>query len=128
MAEDLKKIIEKVNEEFGKGGIEGFLGYCDDNVTWRMVGDKVVKTKAGIREYMSSYSDMEPPNFSVDNLIAEGNVVVCSGNMTMKDKDGNPGSYSYCDVYRFNGNKIAQLDSYVLSTANESEFTRAAAG
>ena len=34
----------------------------------------------------------------------------------MKDKDGNATPYQYCDVYRFRGDEIAGLKSFVIRT------------
>ncbi len=95
-----KEIVEKVNASFAAGGIEGFLSACADDVVWTMVGNKTTKGKKAIREWMASM-DMEPPKFTVDNIIAEGDFVTVHGGMTMKDKEGKTGSYEYCDIYQF---------------------------
>ncbi len=58
----------------------------------------------------------EAPTFTVDQLIAEGDVVAGYGDMTMKDKDGRDAPYSYCDLYRFRGDQIAELRSFVIKT------------
>ena len=52
-----------------------------------MVGNKTPRGKQAMRAWMASM-DMEPPKFTVDNIIAEGDVVTAYGDMTMKDKDG----------------------------------------
>jgi uncharacterized protein len=99
-----KEIVEKVNASFAEGGVEGFLTHCADDVIWTMVGNKTTKGKKAIREWMGSM-DMEPPKFTVDNIIAEGDFVAASGGMTLKDKDGKTVPYTFCDIYRFrNGN------------------------
>ena len=38
------------------------------------------------------------------------------GDMNMKEKDGSKAPYSYCDIYRFRGDKIAELSSFVIKT------------
>ena len=60
--------------------------------------------------------DMEPPKFTVDKIIAEGDSVVSCGDMTMKDKEGKNQQYSYCDIYSFENDKIAELTSFVIKT------------
>ena len=115
-----KEIVEKVNASFAEGGMEGFLSFCADDVVWTMVGNKTVKGKQGIREWMASM-DMEPPKFTVDNIIAEGDFVTAYGNMTMKEKDGKTAPYAYCDIYRFRDGKIAELNSYVVKTEAKAE-------
>lgn len=110
-----KEIVEKVNAAFAANNPEGFLSFCADDVVFAMVGDKTVKGKDAVRKWMSSM-DSEPPKFTVDSVIAEGDFVTAHGNMTMKDKDGKTVPYSYCDIYRFRGGKIAELRAFVIKT------------
>jgi ketosteroid isomerase-like protein len=81
-----------------------------------MVGDTSVSGKGAIRQWMESMDNREPPKFSVDNVIADGDFAIAHGDMTMKEKDGSTGSYSYCDLYRFRGDKIAELRAFVIKT------------
>ena len=115
-----KEIVEKVNASFAEGGVEGFLSHCADDVVWTIVGDKTVKGKKAIREWMASM-DMETPKFTVANIIAEGDFAACNGDMTMKDKDGKTVPYAYCDLYRFRDGKIAELTSFVVKTEAKAE-------
>ena len=96
-----------------------FLSYCADDVIWT-IGDRTVKGKTAIREWMA-LMDMEPPKFTVENIIGEGDLVTAHGGMTMKDKDGKTGSYEYCDIYRFRDGKIAALRSFVVKAEAKAE-------
>ena len=118
MSDENKQIVEKINTSFAEGDTEGFLSYCAENIKWTMFGEKSVEGKSAVREWMSSMEGMEPPKFTVDNLIADGDFVVSSGNMTMKDKEGKTAPYAYCDIYRLSGGKIAELRSFVIKTAD----------
>lgn len=115
-----KEIVEKVNESFAEGGVEGFLSQCTDDVVWTITGDRSVKGKNAIREWISSL-DIEPPKLTVDNIVAEGDFVTAYGNMTMKEKDGKTVPYAYCDIYRFRRGKIAELNSFVIKTEGKAE-------
>lgn len=115
-----KEIVEKVNASFAEGGVEGFLSHCADDVVWTMVGNNTTRGKNGIREWMGSM-DIEPPKFTVDNTIADGDFVTSYGNMTMKDKDGQIVPYAFCDIYRFREGKIAELNSFVIKTEAKAE-------
>jgi ketosteroid isomerase-like protein len=90
-----------------------------------MAGEGTHTGKDSIRKFMSSMEGMEPPKFTVDGMIADGDHVACFGNMTMKDK-GEEGFYSYCDVYRFSGDKVAELRSYVVKKKTEGEAEKTA--
>ena len=115
MSAKSKEIVEQVNAAFAENNLEGFLSFCTDDVKWTMVGDKTVNGKVAIRQWMASM-DFEPPRFTVDNVIAEGDFVAAHGDMTMKGKDGTPVPYSYCDIYRFRGEKIVELRSFLIKT------------
>ncbi len=68
-----------------------------------------------IRKWMKQMYGMEPPKFTVKYTLADGDSVACSGDMTMKDQNGKVGTYGFCDIYRFSGDKFAELTSFVVS-------------
>jgi uncharacterized protein (TIGR02246 family) len=112
-AQQNKATIEKVNDAFRQNDTEAFLGFCTENVVWTMVGDVTVKGRDGIRKWMGSMPG-EAPKFTIKQTVAEGDYVTCIGDMTMKNKDGEVVPYSFCDVYRFEGDKIAELNAFVV--------------
>ena len=120
-----KEIFKKADAAFAEGSIEGFLTFCADDVVWTMVGDRTVRGKNAIREWMASM-DMETPKFTVQNVIAEGDLLTSNGNMTMKDKQGRAVPYSYCDIYKFRDGKIVELTSFVIRTEAKSQASSGA--
>jgi ketosteroid isomerase-like protein len=115
-----KEIVEKVNAAFAENNMDGWLSFCADDVTWTIVGERAVKGKEAIRNWMASM-DMEPPTFTVENIIAEGDLVTAHGGMTMKDKEGKAVPYAYCDLYRFQNGKIVDLKSFVVKTETKAK-------
>ena len=113
-----KEIVENVNAAFARGDTDGFLSFCTDDIVFQIIGDRSVKGQDAIRSWMAS-GPQGPPTFTVDEVIAEGDVVIARGNMTMKGEDGTPEAYSYCDVYHFRGGQVADLSAYVVKTAAE---------
>ncbi len=129
MSSKNKEVIEKVNAAFAEGNSEGFLSFCAEDVEWTMVGEKKLKGKEAIREFMLSikHSEMQLPQFTVDAVIAEGDSVVAYGDMTMKDESGEVVPYSYCDIYLFKNDEITQLQSFVVKLKNRGESAQKAA-
>lgn len=115
MSEKNKEIVAKADAAFAKGNIEGFLSLCAEDVEWTMVGEKVVKGKEAIRQWLASMKS-EPPKLTIGKVIAEEDFATAYGDMTMKDKDGKIIPFSYCDIYRFRDGKIAELRSFVVRT------------
>lgn len=127
MATSNKEIVEEVNKKFTNGDSEGFLEFCDENVTWSMVGESSKNGKKVIRDWMAGMKDMEPPKFTVTETIQEGDSVACRGDMKMKDETGMAGDYSFVDFYRFKNGKITELNSYIVKHKTEGEKKTASA-
>ena len=62
--------------------------------------------------------------FEVNHLISEGDWLTALGEITSKDDEGNEVRYAYCDVWRFEGDKLARVqtlsDTAVIAEALES--------
>jgi ketosteroid isomerase-like protein len=61
--------------------------HCTDDVEWVFVGDKPLKGKEAVRRYMKS-TYLEPPQFKVAQLIAEGDFVTAIGDIAITDDTG----------------------------------------
>jgi ketosteroid isomerase-like protein len=120
MAENNKAILEKANAAISEGNYEGFLSCCTEDTEWIFVGDKSLKGKEAVRQWMAT-TYVEPPKFRVAHLIAEGDFVTALGKITLKDEDGNESDYSYCDVWRFRGDQMCELKAFVIKTEGKDE-------
>ncbi len=115
MSLDNKAILEKANAAIAEGDNEEFLSCCTDDTEWTFVGDKTLRGKEAVRQWMAT-TYTEPPKFVVMHLIAEGDFVKAVGNITMKDEDGKEAHYSYCDVWRFRDGKMVELRAFVIES------------
>ncbi|MEZ0610145.1 nuclear transport factor 2 family protein [Fibrella sp. WM1] len=115
MAEDNKTILEKANAAIAKGDLDGFLAFCSDDTEWTYVGETTLRGKDAVRHYLET-TNHEPPNFTVTNMIAEGDFLTALGDIIMKDEDGQPVRYAYCDVWRFHEGKMVELNAFVIKT------------
>jgi ketosteroid isomerase-like protein len=113
-----KAVVQKINEAFARNDVEGFLTHCTDEMSWTMIGHPPMKGKDAIRKWMGQ-GPSEPPQFTVDTVVAEGDLVTVVGDMTMKE-DGALVPYTYCDVWRFAGEKVVELKAFVIKTAGAS--------
>ena len=127
-----KDIVQRINEAFAENNLEKVLSFCTDDLTWTMVGDTTVRGKDSIRKWMASM-DPQPPKLSIRRTVAEGDVVVAQGDMTMAETKNGPSiPYTFCDIYRFQGDKVSELTAFVIRTdkagkrdrtSNEPAFT-----
>ena len=122
-----KDVIERIHGAFARNDVEGFLVYCTEDFVWTVVGEPPIRGKDAVREWMTS-APGEAPEFTVDAVVVDGDVVVAHGDMTMTE-NGTPVAYSYCDVWRFRGRQAAELKAFVVRTepaAEAAPLTRAA--
>jgi len=124
MSDKNKAILEEANAAITQGNYEGFLSFCADDMEWIFVGDKTLKGKEAVRQWMA-ITYIEPPKFRVANLIAEGDFVTALGDITMKDEDGKATHYSYCDIWRFRGDKMVELKAFVIPAEVKAETSNA---
>lgn len=108
-----KAILEEANAAITQGDYEGFLSFCTDDTVWTFVGDKTLRGKEAVRQWMAE-AYLEPPRFNVTNLIAEGDFVTALGTIDMKGEDGTYVQYAYCDVWQFYEGKMAALKAFVI--------------
>ncbi|MBE9157784.1 nuclear transport factor 2 family protein [Nodosilinea sp. LEGE 06152] len=120
MSKNNKAVLEAANAAIAQGNHEGFLSFCDDDTEWTFVGDKALNRKEAVRQWMAT-EYMETPLNIVANLIAEGDFVTALGDITIKDEKGRATHYSYCDVWRFRGGKMAELKAFVIETKDKNQ-------
>lgn len=54
MSEKNKAILEKGNAAIAEGNNKGFLSLCADDTEWMFVGDKTLKGKEAVRQWMAT--------------------------------------------------------------------------
>ena len=115
-----KRIVEQSNDAFARNDMESFLNLCTEDLQWTMVGETTVKGKRAIREWMKSM-DPGTPVIKVDQIAVEGDYAFCCGSLRMKDNEGREAPYEFCDVYRFQGDRIAALKAFLIKTDQPSD-------
>ena len=118
MSEKNKAILQHANAAIAKGDYEGFLSHCTDDTEWTFVGDRTLRGKEAVRQYMKA-TYIEPPRFRVERLIAEDDFVTALGDIDMKDESGRVVHSAYCDVWRIRGEKLAELKAFVVAIKAE---------
>lgn len=114
MFENHKAILEKANALIAKGDHEGFLSFCTEDTVWTYVGGETLRGKEAVRQFLTISS--EPPQFTVDRLIEDGDFLTALGGIAMKDEAGASVPHAYCDVWRFRDGKMAELQAFVIKT------------
>lgn len=113
MSEQNKAVLQRANAAILRGDYDGFLAHCTEDTVWTFVGDRTLRGKAAVREYMRQTYD-GPPSFRVDHLIADGDFVTALGTIDLKNANGQVVRWDYCDVWRLRDGKLAELKAFVI--------------
>lgn len=107
------QILHTANDYVSKGDYESFLNYCTSDTKWVFVGERTLQGKEEVRAYMKEFY-IEPPLFDVELAIEDGDFVTVTGNIRLKNKSGKYEHFNYCDIWRFENGKIAELKAFVI--------------
>ncbi|GAB3837700.1 nuclear transport factor 2 family protein [Hymenobacter jeollabukensis] len=113
MPDTNKTILTRANAAISAGDYEGFLAHCTEDTEWVFVGEQTLRGKPAVRAWMAT-AYQQPPQFRVEQLIAEADFVTAVGTITLPDDSGAAVEHAYCDVWRFRDGKMAELRAFVL--------------
>jgi ketosteroid isomerase-like protein len=119
VSESHKATLEKANAAIVRGDFEACLRLCTDDTKWTFVGERTLSGKQALRRWMEE-AYREPPRFTVQRMIAEGDFLTALGEITLKDEHGKEKRYAYSDVWRFRDGKLAELHAFVIEAVLES--------
>src|SRR5690554_6810877 len=82
-----KVLLKTANEALEKGDIEGFLSFCTDDTEWVFIGEKTLKGKDAVKQYLEE-AYTETTQFTIERMIEEGDFVVQVGEISFENKNG----------------------------------------
>ena len=118
-----KQVVRDFWSAFNRGEVEKALALASEDVVFAVTGTTPVSDsycgKAAVRGHFNRFGGLVDPDAEmiVGELIAEGDVVVCLARGIMRGA-GTGAQYdnSYAFVFRFKGDRVAQITEY-LDTA-----------
>jgi len=111
-------ILVDANEHVKKGEYEAYLSYLTEDTKWFFVGERTLLGKEAVRQYIKEFY-IAPPVFDMEKAIEEGDFVTATGNIALKNVNGEYVHYTYCDIWRFEDGKIAELKAFVIEKKTE---------
>lgn len=108
-----KIILENANKAIVNGEHEIFLSYLTDDIKWNFLGDRIICGKDQVSRYIND-AYIRPPVFDVENIVSEGNYVTAIGRIKIIDESDHWTEYDYCDLWRFENGKMAELKAFVI--------------
>jgi uncharacterized protein len=117
-----QELIRKISEAFVKGDIEYFKTYLTDDIKWNILGtNPIIGKKAVLEVYNMSELESFPVSV-IKNIVANGNYVVVESTGKATTKNGKPYYQSYCDVFRFSGDQLQEITTYLDTALSKKAF------
>lgn len=110
---DPQATLEQANAAILRNDHEGFLAHCTEDTEWVFEGERRLKGKTAVREWMAQ-AYREAPRFKVQRMIADEGSVAAIGEIFLKDDKGRMVRHAYCDVWRLHGGRLAELHAFVV--------------
>jgi uncharacterized protein len=116
MAKTPREILEAANAEMRAGNPEGFLAHCADDIVWEMVGDTTLTGKDAVLAWAKKTYAAGPPVFTMDHWIVDGDWLAVRGRITIEDPGRGAVRSTYCDLWRAEGGRLAELRAFAIET------------
>ena len=117
------QLLKKISEEFAKGNLEFAEVYLADDIKWNILGERPVIGKNQVLEVSKMLQLESFPVITIKNIVAEGDYVVIENSGDAKTKSGKPYNQTYCDVFKFKGEMLHEITTY-LDTALSNEVSQ----
>lgn len=118
MAESNEQVIDRVNEAFATGDIDGFLTCCADDLTFTMVGEGSLRGKERIGDWMRGLS--RSPRFLIEEVIHAGDRAIVAGFLAVDGDEED--ALAFCDLYRLRDGRVIELRSYLVDWEEDEGF------
>jgi limonene-1,2-epoxide hydrolase len=93
---------------------EGFLGFIAPHGEFRFGSAPPVRGHEGIREAVGGFfSSIAAVSHDLQRLVADGNTVVCEGEVTYTRHDGSAVTLPFCNVFETDGGLISLYRIYI---------------
>lgn len=93
---------------------EGFLGFIAPDGEFRFASAPPVQGHAAIREAVDGFfSSIAGLSHKLQRLVADGNAVVCEGEVTYTRHDGSTITLPFCNVFEVHGGLISVYRIYI---------------
>jgi ketosteroid isomerase-like protein len=117
------QLLKKISEEFAKGNLQFCSDYLASGIKWSILGSNPIIGKEEVLETSKMLQLESFPVVTIKNVVAEGNCVVVESIGEARTKNGKPYNQTYCDVFRFNGEQLQEITTY-LDTALSNEVLK----
>jgi len=112
-----EQTVHRYMDGFRRSDHETILSCLTDDVTWIIHGFRTTQGKSEFDSEIENPAFEGSPQLEVDRTVEDGNVVVVTGTGVGHHRESGPFRFAYNDLFTFQDDLIAQVDSYVVPLA-----------
>jgi ketosteroid isomerase-like protein len=112
-----EEFIRKFNEAFSRNDLDFILDHMSDDIVWDFIGEKDLKGKKEVKEFMAPMGNIETLEMVLQQIITHNGSAAANGWMRIKEPSGEIKKFGFADFYEFSGKedaKISKMTSYVV--------------
>ena len=87
MSQAHKDTLTQANAAVERGDHEGFLAFCTEDTAWTFLGDRTLRGKLAVRDWMDTSYKAAPPQLVVHRMVAEGDFLTAIGEIVSRQKN-----------------------------------------
>ena len=112
--------IKQISDTFSMGDLKSVYPYFDDEIQWNIVGAPVIIGKENVIAHCNKMlAEMASSSMNNTHHVVTDNTVVVQGYSSFTNQDNTPGKVEYCDIFRFNDNKLVGITSYIIEVLED---------
>ena len=111
-----KELRLRISKAFARGNMEFAEAYLADSIKWNILGNDPLLGREQVLEVSKMLQLQSFPEITINNIVSEGDFVVVESTGNAQTKKGKPYNQAYCEVFRFDKDKIQEITTY-LDTA-----------
>ncbi|BBY97583.1 nuclear transport factor 2 family protein [Mycolicibacterium fallax] len=112
-----QQTIDRYIHGFLSSDHDAILGCLTDDVIWQIHGVRTTRGKTEFDEEIENPEFAGSPLMNVDRIIESDDVVVLTGTGEGMHRVAGPFRFAYNNMFTFRGDRICQVESYVVPLA-----------
>jgi ketosteroid isomerase-like protein len=119
---DTKHFLREFNEHWIREDTRAIVDAVTDDIRFAMAGGRSVSGKADFKAFLEEMgggaTDM---GLEIASVLVDGDRAAVNGEISMTDRDGQRRLYAFCDIYRLERGKVAELTAYVHEVTGDQQ-------
>lgn len=112
-----EEFIRDFNEAFSRNDLDFILNNMSDDIAWDFVGEKTMKGKDEVREFLKPMEGIQTMEMELLQIISRDQSAAANGWMEIKEPSGETKRFGFVDFYEFEGlkmPKVKKMTSYMV--------------